>query len=225
MKTRCEVIIECFTEPAFGENAYVVSVRGAPGCWFIDPGLPPSAAQMLHYVAGNKLTPQAIVQTHAHPDHFAGIPEILAEFPDLPVYLADSEAAFLTDPRVNLSAAMGLPIAIDRPRLRDLPAPSTLTLEGSTWLVFDTSGHSPGGRSLYCREARVAIVGDALFAGSIGRTDFPHSDHDRLIANIKTHLLALPDDTAVLSGHGPATTIGQERRHNPFVGDSADSWA
>jgi len=99
----------------------------------------------------------------------------------------------------------------------DLKPGETIALDTSTWTILDTCGHSPGGRTLYCAELGVAIVGDALFAGSVGRVDFPHSDGDRLMRNIHANLMTLPNETRVLSGHGPETTIGQERKTNPFV--------
>ena len=94
----------------------------------------------------------------------------------------------------------------------------TLTLGDSSWAVLDTSGHTPGGVSYYCESAAVAIVGDALFAGSIGRTDLPGTSTERLVSNIRSQLLSLPEQTRVLTGHGPETTIGVERQTNPFVG-------
>jgi len=100
---------------------------------------------------------------------------------------------------------------------KDLAAGQTVELDGSRWMIFDTSGHSPGGRTFYCAELGMAFVGDALFAGSIGRTDFHHSDGPRLIRNLREKLMILPDETRVLSGHGPETTIGHERTTNPFV--------
>lgn len=208
-------------EPSFGENAYVVWLRDGGPCWLIDPGLPPSAEQLLAFVSRRRLTPDAIVLTHAHADHIAGIPEVLDAFPDLPTYLADEEAEFLVDPSENLSAAFGAGFTTPVPIRRDLTHGSTLSLGESLWQVLDTSGHSPGGRSLFCAAAGVVIAGDALFEGSIGRTDFHHSDPDALIRHIRTHLFALPDATAVHPGHGSATTIGVERRTNPYVGDRA----
>lgn len=214
--------IAIFVEPSFGENAHVVWLADGGPCWVVDPGLPPSAAQVLRLVEEHQLAVQAIVLTHAHADHIAGIPEILEDHPELPVLLADEESAFLTDPTKNLSAAFGASITADVAVRRDLPPGHMLTLDGTTWKALDSSGHSPGGRSLYCQDAGILIAGDALFAGSIGRTDFPHSDHDRLIRNIREQLLVLPDDTLVYPGHGPATTIGVERRTNPFVGIDAE---
>ncbi len=212
------VSIRVTTDPMFGENSYVVSAAADRDCWLIDPGLPPHAAEMTAYVQGRGLTAAAIVLTHAHGDHIAGIDGVVAALGPLPIYLAREEWAALSDPRENLSSNVGLGVVVrHREPLHDLVPGRTLTLDGLAWSVLDTSGHSPGGRSLYCAEAGVVIVGDALFEGGIGRVDFHHSDGDRLLRNIRDQLLTLPDDTRVLSGHGGETTIGRERRTNPFL--------
>ena len=210
-----DVKITTFTEPTFGENAYVVACDAA--CWIIDPGLPPSASQILQHIEEHQLAAAAIILTHGHADHIAGVPAVLRACPDLPVHISQEARPALTEPRENLSSDLGLPLRMDVAKIVDLPAGSRLQLDGSTWEVSDTSGHAPGSRSLYCQGAGVVIVGDALFHSSIGRTDFPHSDHDTLISNIREHLLSLPDETKVYSGHGPVTTIGRERKHNPFL--------
>lgn len=206
-----------FVDPSFGENAYVVWRRANGPCWVIDPGLPPSANQIIDHVRRLELKPDAIVLTHGHADHIAGIPQVRSAWPDLPIYIAREEAATLTDPKENLSSGMGMAFAPGIRETHDLAAGSQLTLDETTWHVLDVSGHSPGGRALYCATAGLVIVGDALFAGSIGRTDFHHSNHANLIRNIKEKLLVLPDDTTVYSGHGPITTIGEERDSNPFL--------
>lgn len=173
---------------------------------------------MLKYIDQNKLRPEAVVLTHAHADHIAGIPLVRSRYPDIPVYLARVEWSFLGDPRQNLSGLFGPGFGVEASDLRDLAEGQALELGVLRWRVLDTSGHSPGGRTLYCAAQSVAIVGDSLFAGSIGRTDFPHSDGPLLLRNIRTKLLTLPGATRVLSGHGPDTTIAEESASNPFVG-------
>ncbi len=211
------VHIAAFVEPNFGENAYVVDTGERGTCWVIDPGLPPSVQQISVHISRRRLKPEAIVLTHAHADHIAGVPEVLGEFPTLPVFISKAERRLLSDPNANLSMLGGLPIGCDPPDVRDLEPPGPIKLGETSWDVADVSGHSPGGRSIYCREAGAVIVGDALFEGSIGRTDFPGSHHERLIRNIRMNLFSLPDDTVVYSGHGPATTIGHEKRTNPYL--------
>jgi len=209
--------IDTFVDPQFGENGYVVWTRPGGPCWFIDPGFTPSGANMAALVRRENLKPDALILTHGHLDHIAGIPQILEAFPNVPIIIAREAAPALTDPDENLSADYGFPISLPPHPTQDLPADSTLTLDGVAWRVFDTSGHAPGSRSLYQPEAGIVIVGDALFYRSIGRMDFHHSEGSTLMRNIKANLLTLPDDTKVYSGHGPVTTIGAERRYNPFV--------
>jgi glyoxylase-like metal-dependent hydrolase (beta-lactamase superfamily II) len=211
------VQIASFVDPSFGENAYVVWSKGGGACWIVDPGLPPSAAEIIRFVGEKRLRPDAIVLTHGHADHIAGVPEVLEAFEGLPIMISNDARPALTNPSENLSSGLGFPIRIDAGQLVDLAAGSHCDLDGSTWHVLDTSGHAPGSRSLYCAAAGVVLVGDALFHSSIGRTDFHHSDHAALIRNIKERLFSLPDETKVYSGHGPVTTIGRERRHNPFL--------
>lgn len=204
-------------DPVYGENGYTIYLRDGGPCWIIDPGLPPQAKKIVRHVREHSLQPAAIVLTHAHADHIAGIDEVRENLGQLPVYLAREEWAALTDPMENLSGLFGPGLITDVTDPLDLPHGGTLELDGIRWDIRDTSGHSPGGRTLYSEELGIAIVGDALFAGSVGRVDFPHSDGDRLLQNLRTQLMTLPDHVRVLSGHGPETTIGRERRTNPYA--------
>jgi glyoxylase-like metal-dependent hydrolase (beta-lactamase superfamily II) len=204
-------------DPSFEQNGYILYLRESGCCWMVDPGLPPHAERMTAFVREHGLDLKAILLTHAHADHIAGVDDIRAALGQVPLYLAREEWAFLTDPNLNLSAAFGPMLRVKPDGVRDLSTDAELSLETLDWRVLDTSGHSPGGRSLYCPAAGVVFTGDALFAGGIGRTDFPYSDPARLLANIRDVLFTLPGETIVLAGHGPATTIETERQTNPYI--------
>jgi len=183
-------------------------------CWIIDAGFEP--LPLIKYIQDNQLQPKQIILTHAHIDHIAGLSQIRDQWKDIPILIHRAEQEFLTDPMLNLS------IILDKPFIAPLATGTlehgqTLQLDGLRFEVRHTPGHSPGGISLYQPDGAVVIVGDTLFAGSIGRTDFPNSDLPLLIESIRTQLLTLPDETRVLSGHGPTTTIGQERANNPYL--------
>lgn len=201
----------------FMTNCYIVTPGnpGGPGpCWVADVGMSPEP--LLEHLEGHGLEPEAVVLTHAHLDHIAGLFAFRSRYPETPIWIHRAEERWLTDPMLNLSALAGMPVTGPEPD-RLLDAGETLTLCGQAWRVLHTPGHSPGGITLVHDESRQAIVGDALFAGSIGRTDFPGCDFQTLADSIRTRLYTLPDDTTAYPGHGPTTTIGDERRHNPFV--------
>jgi len=212
--------VEGFTLGPFATNCYVVTpatttAAGKPTpCWIVDASFDP--AEMIEHIRQHGLKPQALILTHTHVDHIAGIRDILAAFPGLSVLVHPEEAAWLGDPILNLSAMMGQPVTAGEPTgmLREC---DTLTLGGDSWQMLHTPGHSPGGITLYHEPSRQAIVGDSLFSGSIGRTDFPGSDHETLIRSIQSRLYTLPDDTRIYPGHGPTSTIGREKKSNPFV--------
>jgi len=212
------VEILTFVTGPFETNTYLT--RSAGECWVIDPGMGPRG--LLEFLARRQLCPDRAVLTHAHCDHVAGIRDLRASVGDVPVWCPAGDADMLTDPALNLSSAFGLPIALPPPDEVFRPG-DTLKLGDSAWAVLDTSGHTPGGVSLYCAAEGVVFSGDALFARSIGRTDFPGADGARLVGNIRENLLSLPAETKVYPGHGPATSIGEEGRSNPFVRTSLTS--
>ncbi len=211
-----EIEIVTFADELFGQNSRLIISQGDRFCWVIDPGFVPATDGLLKHIIESKLAPKAVILTHAHADHIAGLSQVLNAHEMVPVYLAKIEWSFLDDPSQNLSTMTGMELRVSVPELRDLAPDQVLELGGTQWQVLDTSGHSPGGRTLYCPKAQTAIVGDALFAGSIGRVDFPHSDGPRLLSNIREKLFTLPGSTRVCSGHGPDTTIEIERATNPF---------
>ncbi len=198
----------------FATNSYIVRMPRRPGCWIIDPSFQPTP--LIQHINAQGLTPQAILLTHAHVDHIAGIDAVLRAFPKVPVHLHEAETAWLSDPLLNLSAMGEMPVTVHGPD-RTLKDGDTLTLEGSTWDVLFTPGHSPGGVTFSHAPSRTAIVGDTLFSGSIGRTDFPGGDFNTLARSIRARLYTLPGATIIYPGHGPDSTIAAEMRTNPYV--------
>jgi glyoxylase-like metal-dependent hydrolase (beta-lactamase superfamily II) len=204
----------------FEENTYIAHLEGRSDCVVVDPGLEPD--EILAYLERARLEPAAILITHGHSDHIAGNGALKERYPACPIVVSQGDAAKLVDPALNLSAAFGA-------RLISPPA-DVLVREGDTYsaagLDFDVReipGHSTGHVVFIWRGGQPIVVfgGDVLFAGSIGRTDFPDGSFDDLAGNIHQKLFTLPDDTQVLPGHGPVTTVGHEKRTNPFVGAPA----
>lgn len=211
--------VEGITLGPWATNCYLVYT--APGqsgdageAWIVDASFEPAPLIERARELGVKVT--KIVLTHAHVDHIAGLTELRTAFPDAEVLLHRDEADWLGNPMLNLSEGAGVPVT-SSPADTLLEGGETLTLGGIDFAVLHTPGHSPGGITLHCAAANVAFVGDTLFAGSIGRHDFPTSDSDALYESILKTLYALPDDTIALPGHGPKTTIGREKQTNPFV--------
>jgi glyoxylase-like metal-dependent hydrolase (beta-lactamase superfamily II) len=216
MNTHGPLNVAVFMDPSFGENSYLLWTRDAPEAWIVDPGFPPQPAQLAAAAGRHGLTPRAVVLTHGHIDHIAGIAAVREKFPDVQVIAPAGDAHLLTDAVANLSALFGLPV-VAPPADRLVTPGETLTLAALSCHALDVSGHSPGGMAYYCAAAGVVLTGDALFAGGIGRTDFPGASEARLLDNIQRRLLTLPDETVVYSGHGPATTILDERETNPYL--------
>lgn len=207
-----QLTIQTFCLGQWQTNCYVLSVGRA--CWIVDAGFDPEP--MLDAIDQRGLKLEKVVLTHAHLDHIAGLNTVRRRHPGVPIVIHVDEQEFLTDTRLNLSAAFAEPVVA--PEATDLLTHGdTLDLAGVTFEVLHTPGHSPGGITLYQPDHHVAIVGDTLFAGSIGRFDFPTSDGPRLMQSIQEQLLTLPDDTRVLPGHGPETTIAHERATNPYL--------
>ncbi len=208
--------IAAFPLGPYQTNCYVVSVQGDPACWIVDASFEPEP--LIEHIRSRGLAPQLLLLTHAHVDHIAGVAAIRRAFPELPVCIHGAETEWLSNPLLNLSQLGGFPVTAPGPD-QVLEDGQTLTLAATSWRVIHTPGHSPGGVSFVHEPSRTALVGDALFAGSIGRTDFPGSDHDTLIRSIRQRLYTLPPETRIYPGHGPPSTIGRERSANPFVRD------
>ncbi len=198
-------------------NCYVVHTRGGSNCWIIDCGFEPQS--MLDYIGSHELHPQQVILTHAHVDHIAGLETLRTAWPNVPILVHPAEQSALTDPIGNLSAALAEPV-IAPAATGTIDSSGQLKLADTAFEVRHTPGHSPGGITLYSANEQVAFVGDVLFAGSIGRHDFPGCSLGQLIKSIRRQLMTLPDETRVFPGHGMETSIGRERMENPFIPNS-----
>lgn len=156
--------------------------------------------------------------THAHLDHVGGVAD-LAEALGVPIEGPHRDDQFWIDMLPQQSQMMGFPPARPFTPARWLEHGDTVTVGATELKVLHCPGHTPGHVVFFQPEAGLAVVGDVLFNGSIGRTDFPRGDYQTLIDAIQTKLFTLGDDVAFIPGHGPMSTIGHERQHNPFVAD------
>ena len=211
--TAMSLTIDTFVTGPLEVNTYVL--RSAGACCVVDPGsMMPD--RFTSFLSDEAIDVSQIWLTHGHGDHIAGAGMLKGMFPAAAVHCPAGDVDMLTDPVANLSTWYDVSITAPPPEVTIRPGDS-LALGDTTWQVLDTSGHTAGGVSFHCRAEGVVLTGDALFAGGVGKTEIPGGDMDRLIGNIFSELLALPDETRALPGHGPATTIGAERRNNFFL--------
>jgi glyoxylase-like metal-dependent hydrolase (beta-lactamase superfamily II) len=203
----------------FGQNTYVIWQEGRSEALVIDPGLQPEL--ILDFLRQKGLTAAALLCTHGHADHIGGNAALKAAYPQAPLLIGAGDEVMLHDTRANLSAQFGLPLT-SPPADRLVREGDVLDLAGIRLEVLEIPGHSPGHVAfLYRAIPSIVFGGDILFQGSVGRVDFPGGSANRLLSGIRDKLFSLPDDTVVYPGHGPATTIAEEKRHNPFVGEMA----
>ena len=194
-------------------NAWLAWDESRGEALLVDAGA--EADRLLAELEANRVTLAAILQTHAHADHIAALPEIVAAT-GAPVYLHPDAEPMLHSADENLSALAGMPVTapVAYVAVADV---ERLELLGREVRVYHTPGHAAGSVCFHLPEEGVVFTGDALFQGSIGRTDFPGGSRETLVDGIRQKLLVLPDETRVLAGHMGPTTIGRERRENPFL--------
>ncbi len=201
---------------SFEENAYILHLDGNSECVIVDPGIDPD--QLLGALHEKQLKPVAILITHGHYDHIGGIPILREIWPECEIWTSELEARKLTDPMYNLSASFGIPRTVPSAD-RILKDGEEFTAAGMDFQAVEIPGHSCGHLVFILKETSPldVFVGDTIFEGSIGRGDFPDGDSNLLIETIKAKLFAMPDNTVLYPGHGSKTTIGREKRNNPFL--------
>ena len=211
-----KISIHSIISDHFEENSYIVHFAGYKDCFVVDPGFEPE--KIIDYLEKKNLRPVAVLLTHGHADHIAGIGEIKQHWPNCVICIGCGDEEKLVDPVKNLSAPFGFPIVV--------PAAEVLFQDGDLReiagipiSVRHVPGHSAG-HVVYLIETDgkpILFTGDTVFQYSIGRSDFPDGNPQLLLDSIRRQILTLPDETIIYSGHGPKTTVGAERKHNPYL--------
>ena len=209
------MIIKCLPVGPIMANCFILGCEETLRAAVIDPG--DEADRILTSLAESQLTLEYIINTHGHFDH-VGANKRLKDASQAPILIHALDAPMLNQLAASASA-WGLTIENSPSPDRTIDEGDSVSVGNITLTVIHTPGHTPGGVSL--KTPGHVFVGDTLFSGSIGRTDFPGGSFETLRASIQEKLFALDDDVQVYTGHGPQTTIGQERRYNPFVGENA----
>lgn len=197
---------------AMGANCYLYACMESKKAAIIDPGA--EGKKIYNWVAEKGLKVDYILLTHGHVDHIGAVDELKSLFGDISVGIHAGDAEMLTDAKKNLSSYLGSIVVLQSADFL-LQDGQELSVGKKRLKVIATPGHSPGCVCFLTDEG--LFSGDTLFAGSIGRTDFPGGSLDQLLKGVKEKLLVLPESTKVFPGHGEDTTIGEEKRDNPFL--------
>lgn len=208
--------VEKFVVNPLQENSYVISDETGE-CIFVDPGFyfDEEKEEVKQYIADNHLTPVFIANTHCHFDHMMGVEFIRSEY-GIP-FRAHMDDEFWVEAAVRQGEMFGFEMLPVKKPDSSFGDGEELQFGKSSFKIIHVPGHSPGHTVFLFESDNVLIAGDVLFYGSIGRTDLPGGNYETLISGIKSKLLVLPGETKVYSGHGPETTIGMEKKINPFL--------
>ncbi len=200
-----------FETGPLGVNCYIVWDKESRQGMVVDAG--GNAPELLQFIASEKLQIHFLINTHGHGDHI-GANDVLRDALGVPLRIHEADRSMLLDAKKNLSAFMGVPV-VCRAAEETLQDGQELCFADARFKVLYTPGHSPGGICLYGEG--LLFSGDSLFAESVGRCDFPGASESQLIKALQMKVMILPPETRVYPGHGPATTIGWEQLHNPYL--------
>lgn len=208
--------VKKFVVNPLGENSFIVSDESG-ACVFIDPGFyyEDEYQEIREYINENRLKPVKIINTHCHFDHIMGVEFVRNEY-KIP-FFAHTEDNFWVEKATQQAEMFGFEMEAVAAVDSFLVENENVEFGNSRLKIIHIPGHSPGHVVFYSENDKILIAGDVLFYGSIGRTDLPGGDYHSLISNIKNKLFTLPDDTKVYCGHGPETSLGFEKRTNPFL--------
>lgn len=205
--------IDIFTTGPYEVNTYILKDEETKEAVLIDVG--GSFNEIKKSLDKDGYEIKYILNTHGHFDHILGEIEVQKNFPNIPIYISEKDK-FHCDKLKDQLNLFGFKMEIEPLKpTKFIDETTELKIGNNTIKILETAGHSAGGLSFYVDGK--AFTGDALFYGSIGRTDFFDADYDQLITSIKTKLLTLPDETKVYPGHGPSSTIANEKKHNPYL--------
>ncbi|MCY7421085.1 MAG: MBL fold metallo-hydrolase [Chitinophagaceae bacterium] len=208
--------VQFFTFNAFQENTYIIYAANGEAI-IVDPGCNSTVENnaLLHFVTQHNLRVVQLINTHCHLDHILGN-DLIASTYGLELFLhPNEEQMLLLSPQA--AKMYGIQLTAYKGALHFLKGGDVVTLGGETLQVLDAPGHSPGSICLYSQADRFIIAGDVLFKESVGRTDLPGGNHQALLTSIREQLFTLPEEVVVYPGHGPTTTIGHEKKYNPFL--------
>lgn len=203
------MILETIVVGELEVNCYIVAAPGLNRAVIIDPGADEKSIR--RGLLKHKIEAGIVINTHGHYDHIGSDDAFGA-----PVYVHAADKPMLEDARSNFSALFAAPVSV-RSQIRVVNDGDNIGFEGFSLKVLHIPGHTPGGMALLMEESGIIFTGDSLFYHSVGRTDLAGGDQDALIAAIRDKIMTLPDATVVYPGHGRATTVGEERLHNPFL--------
>ena len=205
--------IENFVLGPVGTNCYIVINEGTKECFLVDMAACPP--ELVSHIKNSGLTVKAVLLTHGHFDHIMGLDRFLEEFP-APVYACAVEKELLESPQLNSSSGMlGQPYTFHGAQY--VKDGDLLDMAGMKIQVIQTPGHTIGGCCYYIADEQTLFSGDTLFRASIGRTDLPTGSMGALVRSVKEKILVLPDETRVYPGHMEETTVGYEKKYNPFL--------